>query len=65
MDIHISFILYQVALVNVVQSNMSGKEEWDGYQVVTKLKYIVLTRPFMNEVILLKTKKCCNRYNNT
>ena len=26
MDIHISFIVYQVAVVNVVQSNMSGKE---------------------------------------
>ena len=31
MDIHISIISYQVALVNVIQSTMSGKEVWDGY----------------------------------
>ena len=31
MDIHLSFILYQVALVNVVLRNRSGKEEGDGF----------------------------------
>ena len=56
MDIHISFILYQVALVNVVLSNRSGKEEGDGYQVFTKLLYKVLTRAIMNEGIFLKMK---------